>query len=74
MAIQIQPFIDYINAIENELGLNAKKLLVPMQLGDVPATESDSNELESWINFKPNTSIKYGVKKFIKWYKDFYGY
>ena len=45
-----------------------------MQLGDVPATESDSTELESWIIFKPNTSIKYGVKKFIKWYKDFYGY
>ena len=68
------PLIDYISAIEHELGLNAKKLLVPMQLGDVPATESDSTELESWINFKPNTSIKYGVKKFIKWYKDFYGY
>ena len=68
------PLNDYISAIEHELGRNAKKLLVPMQLGDVPATESDSNELESWINFKPNTSIKYGVKKFIKWYKDFYGY
>ena len=68
------PLIDYINAIEHELGLKANKLLVPMQLGDVPATESDSTELESWINFKPNTSIKYGVKKFIEWYKDFYGY
>ena len=68
------PLIDYISAIEHELGINAKKLLVPMQLGDVPATESDSTELESWINFKPNTSINYGVKKFIKWYKDFYGY
>ena len=68
------PLIDYINAIEHELGLKANKLLVPMQLGDVPKTESDSTELESWINFKPNTSIKYGVKKFIEWYKDFYGY
>ena len=68
------PLIDYINAIEHELGLKANKLLVPMQLGDVPATESDSTELESWINFKPNTSIKFGVKKFIEWYKDFYGY
>ena len=68
------PLIDYINAIEHELGLKANKLLVPMQLGDVPTTESDSTELESWINFKPNTSIKYGVKKFIEWYKDFYGY
>ena len=68
------PLINYINAIEQELGLNAKKLLMPMQMGDVPATESDSSELESWIDFKPNTSIKSGIKEFVKWYKDFYGY
>ncbi len=68
------PLIYYINAIEQELGLNAKKILVPIQMGDVPATESDSSALESWIQFKPNTSIKLGVKNFIKWYKDFYGY
>ena len=68
------PLIDYINAIEHELGLNAEKLLLPMQKGDVRATESDSTELEDWINFKPNTSIRSGVKKFIEWYKNFYGY
>tara|TARA_B100000886_G_scaffold337424_1_gene298099 strand:- start:3605 stop:4627 length:1023 start_codon:yes stop_codon:yes gene_type:complete len=67
------PVIDYINAIEDELNLKAKKLLVPIQMGDVPATESDSSELEEWINFKPNTSIKSGVRNFIKWYKEFYG-
>ena len=68
------PLIDYINAIEHELGLNAKKLLLPMQKGDVQATESDSTELEAWINFKPNTSIRTGVKNFVEWYKNFYGY
>ncbi len=66
--------IDYIDAIEQELGLKAKKILLPMQMGDVPATESDSSELESWINFKPNTSIKSGIKKFVRWYREFYGY
>ena len=66
--------MDYIDAIEKELCLDAKKIFLPMQQGDVPATESDSSELEDWINFKPNTSIKSGVKNFIKWYKDFYGY
>ena len=42
-----------------------------MQPGDVPETESDTS-LESWIGFKPNTSIKNGVKQFITWYRDFY--
>ena len=43
-----------------------------MQLGDVKATSSDTNELEDWINFRPQTSIKEGIKNFIKWYKEFY--
>jgi len=67
------PLIEYINAIEDELGTKAKKLLLPMQQGDVAATESDASLLQEWINFKPNTPIKEGVKKFIKWYKEFYG-
>ena len=64
--------MEYIEAIENELGIIAKKDFLPMQPGDVPATESDSSILEEWIKFKPNTSIKDGVKKFIEWYKKFY--
>ena len=43
-----------------------------MQPGDVEATASDSSQLQKWINYKPNTSIKDGIKKFIKWYKEFY--
>ena len=66
------PLIEYINAIERELGISAKKNMVPIQPGDVPATSSDSSELEKWINFKPNTSISYGVSEFVKWYKKFY--
>ena len=65
--------IEYIKAIEDELGIKAKKLLLPMQPGDVAATESDSSQLQEWINFKPNTTIREGIKKFIKWYKEFYG-
>ena len=64
--------MEYIEAIEDELGIKAKKLLLPMQQGDVAATESDSTKLEEWINFKPNTPIREGIKKFIKWYRDFY--
>ena len=65
--------LDYVEAIENELGIKAFKKYLPLQLGDVPATESNCLALKSYIGYKPNTSIKEGIKKFIKWYKIFYG-
>ena len=64
---------DYIKEIENNLGIKAKKELLPIQPGDVPATFSDCTRLESFINYKPNTSIEEGIRKFITWYKEFYG-
>ncbi len=65
--------MDYINAIENHLGLEAKKELLPLQLGDVPSTSSNCAELESWIGYRPKTTVYEGVEKFIKWYRVFYG-
>ena len=62
----------YIAAIENTLGIKAKKEFLPMQPGDVSATFSDCTSLESYINYKPNTSINEGIKEFIYWYKSFY--
>ena len=67
------PLMEYINEIENCIGVKAKKEFLPLQLGDVPATSSDCSELESLIGFKPKTSINQGVKKFISWYRNFYG-
>ena len=64
--------MNYIKAIENELGIEAKKKLMPLQPGDVVETLSDTSSLEDWIGFKPNTSIEFGIKKFVKWYRDFY--
>ncbi len=66
------PLMKYINTIEHELGIEAIKIMQPIQPGDVPATESDCSQLYEWIGFKPNTSIEVGVKKFIEWYKNFY--
>tara|TARA_Y100001978_G_scaffold78025_1_gene69988 strand:+ start:8181 stop:9215 length:1035 start_codon:yes stop_codon:yes gene_type:complete len=63
---------DYIKAIENNLGKKAKIILDEMQPGDVEATFADTSLLEEYINFKPNTSIKEGIKKFINWYLDYY--
>ena len=64
--------MDYIEAIEKKLGIKAKKIMLPIQPGDVPETVSDTNTLEEWIDFKPNTSINNGISKFIDWFKDFY--
>ena len=64
--------MDYIEAIELELGIKAKKEFLPMQPGDVPRTSSDTSELSNWVNFKPNTLIRDGVSKFIKWYLNYY--
>ena len=64
--------LDYIKTIESELDIKAKKNFVEMQLGGVPATLSDVRLLKNLIGFTPNTEIDKGIKKFIKWYKDFY--
>lgn len=48
------------------------KELVPMQPGDVPVTYADTSALERDFGFKPNTSLREGIKKFAEWYKEFY--
>ena len=62
----------YISALENSLNIEAKKIFLPMQLGDVQATSADVSELKNWVNFKPNTGIDVGVKRFVEWYKEYY--
>ena len=66
------PLIEYINALEEALGIEAKKEYCPMQPGDVHATASNTSLLEEWIGFKPDTSIKEGVSNFVEWYREFY--
>lgn len=64
--------MDYIGALETELGVRAKKNFMPMQLGDVPATSANTSELGKWIGFQPNTPVAVGVKKFAEWYSGYY--
>ncbi|QNI52861.1 nucleotide sugar epimerase [Synechococcus sp. BIOS-E4-1] len=66
------PLMDYIEAVENALGITATKELLPMQPGDVPATAADTSALEAWTGFKPNTPVIVGVAEFVKWYREFY--
>ena len=67
------PLLEYIEAIETALGITAEKQLLPMQPGDVPATAADTSALEAWTGFRPNTSVRDGVARFVAWYRQFYG-
>ena len=66
------PLMSYINAIEDSLQIKAKKEFLDMQPGDVEITSADTSEIERYINFKPSTDIKDGVRKFVNWYKNYY--
>ena len=67
------PLMEYIEAVEQALGVSAEKQMLPMQPGDVPATAADTSALEAWVGFKPNTSVQEGVARFVAWYRKFYG-
>jgi UDP-glucuronate 4-epimerase len=67
------PLMDYIEAIELALGMTAEKQFLPMQPGDVPATAADTSALEAWTGFRPDTSVREGVARFVAWYREFYG-
>jgi UDP-glucuronate 4-epimerase len=64
--------MDYILALENALGVTAQKNYLPMQPGDVPATAANTDELDSWVGFKPNTPVQQGVAQFVDWYRSYY--
>ena len=66
------PLMHFIETIENALGKKAIKNMMDMQAGDVKVTSADTSELNKWVNFKPNTSIEEGVKRFVDWYKNYY--
>ena len=64
--------MDYIKSIEEELNLKALKELLPLQPGDVPDTYANVEDLIRDFNYKPNTPLKKGIRKFVNWYKDYY--
>ena len=64
--------MDFVEAIEEEIGMKAEKNFLPIQPGDVPATWADVDDLESNLDYKPNTPIRRGVKRFVEWYRKYY--
>ena len=74
--------LDFVQILSQELvrakvlpedyNFEAHKRLVPMQPGDVPVTYADTAMLERDFGFKPNTSLREGLRKFAEWYKIYY--
>ena len=61
-----------IETLEQKLGRTATKNMLPMQMGDVPATYADVEALTQDTGFKPATPIEVGVERFVAWYRDYY--
>lgn len=74
--------LDFVSILEKELkragvlpsdyDFEAHKRLAPMQAGDVPITYADVSLLERDFGFKPSTSLREGLARFARWYKEFY--
>ena len=74
--------LDFVDILQQELirakvlpenyDFDAHKELVPMQAGDVPITYADTSALEKDFGFRPNTSLREGLRSFAEWYKKFY--
>lgn len=74
--------LDFVDILQQELirvgvldadyDFESHKELVPMQAGDVPVTYADTSALETDFGFKPDTSLRTGLRKFAEWYKEFY--
>lgn len=64
---------DYVQALENALGKEAEKELLPLQPGDVPDTFADVDDLVRDFDYKPSTTIEEGIGHFAKWFIDYYG-
>jgi UDP-glucuronate 4-epimerase len=65
--------LHFIGLIEKNLGREARKILLPLQPGDVPETCADIADLQRHVGFAPATPVETGVARFIEWYRDYYG-
>jgi UDP-glucuronate 4-epimerase len=63
----------FIEVLEKALGREARKNLLPLQPGDVPATYADVDDLMRDVGFRPATSIEEGIGRFVAWYRAYYG-
>jgi len=62
----------YIEVLEECLGRKAEKNLLPLQLGDVPDTWADVEDLVTDVGYRPSTPVEVGVRRFVDWYLEYY--
>jgi UDP-glucuronate 4-epimerase len=65
--------MDFISCIEKAVGMSAKLNFLPLQVGDVPKTYADISSLEAEVGFRPATPIDEGIRRFVTWYRAYYG-
>jgi len=65
--------LDFVEAIEAALGRTARRNLMEMQKGDVPATWADASLLQSLTGYRPQTDVRDGIAQFVAWFRDYYG-
>ena len=64
--------MDFIRILEEELGVEAEKNMLPIQPGDVPETAADIKESKEKLGYEPKTPVREGIRKFVAWYRDYY--
>lgn len=64
--------MEFIEAIEESLGVKAIKEMLPMQAGDVEVTYADVSGLRERFGYQPKTSVQEGIERFVEWYKSYY--
>ena len=63
----------YIEVLEECLGRKATRNFLPLQPGDVPDTWADVDDLEKEFDYRPDTPVEVGVRRFVDWYREYYG-
>ena len=64
--------LDFVEAIEDCLGIKAIRTYLPMQMGDVPATWADASLLQRLTGYRPQTDFHDGIAQFVAWFRDYY--
>lgn len=64
--------LDFVDAIEEELGIKAIRNYMPMQPGDVPATWADASLLQRLTGYRPQTDFRDGIAQFVSWFRDYH--
>ena len=67
-----EKLLRYIEVLEDCLGIKAQKKLLDMQPGDVPATYADVDDLVRDLDYRPGTTLEYGIARFVDWYRDYF--